>query len=198
MSNIDPVVLTASGTYVNILDPDPATIDIRDIAHALSSIHRYTGHTCAPYTVAEHSLRVSGFLRARGYTPASQLAGLLHDASEAYLGDVVSPLKALLPDYRAIEKNFERVIEMRFNVTFIDRPEIKMADLALLACERKALLPQTPNYEWEIIRGIDPECYAIATGKSKVNWGSRSHAELYGWYMKKFDQLVKEVSRCQT
>lgn len=191
---IDPVVLTASGQYVNILNPDPATLDYRDIAHALANIHRFTGHTSKPYTVAEHCIRVATFLKARGYTPASQLAGLLHDASEAYLGDVTSPLKALLPDYRVIEKNFERVVELRFGVTFIDRPEIKMADLALLACERHALMPATPNYKWEIIEGLDPNAYNEATGKN-VQWGGRSQEQLAGWYRTTFEKLVAEVNR---
>lgn len=190
---IDPVVLTASGQYVNILNPDPATLDIRDIAWALSNVHRFTGHTAKPYTVAEHCLRVAGFLRGRGYTPASQLAGLLHDASEAYLGDVSSPLKALLPDYKAIEKNFERTIELRFNVSFIDRPEVKMADLALLASERKYLMPETPEYRWGIIEGLDPDEYAKVTHKDEVRWGGRSHDELVGWYLRVYDKLTREV-----
>ncbi len=190
---IDPVVLTRSGQYVNLINPDPATLDIRDIAHSLANIRRFGGHTRVPYTVAEHSIRVSLYLKARGYTPASQLAGLLHDASEAYLGDVVSPLKALLPDYRVIEKNFERTIELWGNVTFIDRPEIKMADLVLLACERDALLPATPDYVWGIIDGYDPAEYDRARG-GFTRWGGRTHEELVGWFLKVHERLVKEVA----
>lgn len=188
---IDPTILTVSGKEVSILNPDPGTIDIKDIAHALSHINRFTGHTAVPYTVAEHSLRVSSYLKAQGYTPASQLAGLLHDASEAYLGDVSTPLKQLLPDYKQIELNFERVIELRFGVVFIDRPEVKAADIQLLSTECRALMPRCAR-DWPIIKGLDPDNYGNAV-KTNTQWGNRSRDELIGWFLKRYNQLNKEI-----
>lgn len=189
---IDPVVLTASGQYVNILAPTEDEIDIYDIAHALANITRFNGHTAVPYTVAEHSLRCSALLKAWGYTPASQLAGLLHDATEAYIGDVATPLKQLLPEFKAIEKNLEKVIEKKFNIIINARPEVHYADIQLLASERKYLMPETPEYVWEIIDGIDPTNYSTATGNNP-KWGGRTHKELVGWFMKRFEQLIDEV-----
>lgn len=189
---IDPVVLTASGQYVNILAPTEDEIDIYDIAHALANITRFNGHTTVPYTVAEHSLRCSALLKALGYTPASQLAGLLHDATEAYIGDVATPLKQLLPEFKAIEKNLEKVIEKKFNVIIHARPEVHCADIQLLASERKYLMPETPEYVWEIIDGIDPTNYSKVTGNNP-KWGGRTHKELVGWFMKRFERLIDEV-----
>lgn len=156
----EPVVLTHGGRYVSLTDPEPNTIDIEDIAHALSHICRYTGHTDRHYSVAEHSLRCAGYLRRRGYTPFSQLAALLHDATEAYLGDVSSPLKSLLPEYRELEERMEAIIELTFGVKIHGRPEVKMADLQLLASEREQLMTgdKTP---WAIVSGLDPNDYII-------------------------------------
>lgn len=78
-----------SGRYVSPLAMDPQDIDIRDIAHHLSNICRYTGATPHHYSVAQHSVIVSQYLK----TTEMRLAGLLHDAAEAYLNDIASPIK---------------------------------------------------------------------------------------------------------
>lgn len=90
---------THSGVAWNILHPDPEAVRIEDIAHALSNQCRYNGHTSEFYSVAEHSVRVSSCL-----PPKHQLAGLLHDAAEAYVGDIVRPLKPLLKEFKGIEE----------------------------------------------------------------------------------------------
>ena len=69
---------------------------IEDIAHALAQINRFTGHAARPYSVAEHSLLVCDIVRAKGLNAHAQLLALLHDAHEAYCGDVASPTKSLL------------------------------------------------------------------------------------------------------
>ena len=94
---------TASGRDVCIDRPSPDSIDIADIAHALSNICHWNGHTSRFFSVAEHSCLVALEVARRG---GDALYGLLHDATEAYLGDVIRPLKRLLPEYRDIEGRF--------------------------------------------------------------------------------------------
>jgi hypothetical protein len=84
-----------------------------------------------------------------------RLAGLLHDASEAYLGDVVQPLKDLLPEYQAIEENFCKVLGVRFGVNLQHNDTIRHADLVVLATERRDLMPMDMA-DWSSIAGITP------------------------------------------
>lgn len=106
-----PKITTWTGQSINLLDPDPDTIIIEDIAWSLSHLCRFTGHTSVPFSVAEHSINVSN-----NFSDLA-LEGLLHDAQEAYIGDVSSPLKSLLPEYKKIEKKFESVIRKKFGLT---------------------------------------------------------------------------------
>jgi 5'-nucleotidase len=87
----------------------PEQVDIEDVAHSLAQINRYCGHTHRPYPVATHSVIVATLV-----PPAHALAGLLHDGSEAYLGDVIRPLKRLLPGYGPREVGIMAAIRERF------------------------------------------------------------------------------------
>lgn len=88
----NPHIWTYTGRKFHFWNFGPEDIDIEDIAHALSNLCRYTGHCKRFYSVAEHSL----FCSWKGTTWAEQIWGLLHDASEAYIGDVSTPLKKKL------------------------------------------------------------------------------------------------------
>lgn len=85
------ITTTHSGCRVSLADPRPTDIDIRDIAHGLALINRFAGASEFPVTVAAHSLIVAKLMCHRKASPAAQLAGLLHDAHEAYLGDITTP-----------------------------------------------------------------------------------------------------------
>lgn len=85
-------IRTFTGRKVTPLNIDPETICIEDIAHALSLINRFTGHTRFPYSVAQHSLIILEHL-PQGLPVAWYKWALLHDAIEAYLGDTASPIK---------------------------------------------------------------------------------------------------------
>ena len=134
-----PFIQTLSGRRVNPLDAAPEDIDPADIARALSNLCRFGGHSKAFYSVAQHSAIVCDLLEERGATPDELMAALLHDAAEAYLGDLPHPLKhrsELGAAFRVAEKRLEAVIAERFAL-----PEaaarIKPLDKALLATERR-------------------------------------------------------------
>lgn len=87
---------TRSGRQVSLVAALPSDIDIRDIAHHLALINRFAGASEFPVTVAAHSVTVAKLMGTRKASPAMQLAGLLHDAHEAYLGDITSPAQAAI------------------------------------------------------------------------------------------------------
>jgi hypothetical protein len=129
-----PTILLHGGSYFDFEAPETSAFSIDDIAHGLSQICRFTGQCGAFYSVAEHSIHVS-----RLVPPEHALAGLLHDAAEAFLGDVSKPLKTMMPDYRAIEKRVEWAVLARFRVAFM--PDcVKHADRIMLLTEQRALM----------------------------------------------------------
>jgi len=141
-------VHTISGFVVNLLNPDPDTISIQDIAHNLARINRFNGATKVPYSVADHSVWVSKVVPEE-----HALAGLLHDASEAYLGDIVAPLKPLLRDYCYLEERFDAVIGKTFNVCVGGSTphEVRKADKAAALLEMFAVEhPAYKEYQVEI------------------------------------------------
>jgi hypothetical protein len=151
---VPPVIITKSGKKIHLLEPDPQEFHLADMAHALSHLCRFTGHTRHFYSVAQHSLMVSHLV------PASiAKEGLLHDAAEAYIGDVSTPLKILLPEYRLIEERLEHAIHQRFKLDFCDqnRAHIKLADTIMLATERRDLFDFEARQErWRLLDGIEP------------------------------------------
>lgn len=173
---------TFSGLFYEFLDPKPEQIDIGDIAFALSNKARFSGHTLF-YSVAEHSVAVAKRLPKR-----LQLAGLLHDAAEAYLGDVPSPLKACLPDFKKIEAINERAIFKKFNIELLltDWALIKQADLQALYNEAKVLVP-SQGRDWSMFKGkewkaddIYPMCH--------------TPEEAYRLFMYHYHQMTYELS----
>jgi len=167
-------IQTHSGRKVYPLALEPGAVDIDDIAHALSHACRFTGHTPAFYSVAQHSLHVMhaleyapGRLGMAAYDEAYRpikLAALLHDASEAYLCDLARPLK-VLPEfaaYREAEARAERAIEERFGLRGTSpevRAAIKEADERVLETEVRDVLgsrhpdwkPRAQPCTWRIV-----------------------------------------------
>lgn len=120
---------TISGKRINYENPTVEMFDITDIAHSLSNLCRFGGHINRFYSVAQYSVMVSNLVPHH-----LALAALLHDASEAYLSDIVRPAKRMLPQYKDLELKFQGVIEQRFAVTF-DHEEIHIADNKALYAE---------------------------------------------------------------
>jgi hypothetical protein len=151
-----PYLQTVSGRWVNPFEPDLEQIDIGDIARALSNQCRFGGHCREFYSVAQHSVLVSELVEQRGGDVEDVFAGLMHDASEAYLGDMPHPIKHRSPlgaAFREAEKHLERAIHQRFAIK-TDVPELKPADRALLATERRAFSAAT--WHWPELDGAEP------------------------------------------
>jgi hypothetical protein len=147
MIQLDPKtcwVQTYSGKRLNILLPEQSEIDILDIAHALSNMCRFNGHCRDFYSVAQHSILVSILVE-----PKYKLAALLHDASEAYMADIVSPLKPFLTNYKDIEQNLMKAIYRKVGIEDIHygQEEINKADLEVLFAEKRDIL-NDPGIEW--------------------------------------------------
>lgn len=130
----DPFVVTASGRRLRLFDPDPDSIDIADVARSLSRLARFNGHTRDFYSVAEHSVLCSR------YCHTAPVWGLLHDAGEAYLGDVITPLKDQLPAFRELEERFLKAIATRFDLRWPVPIEVYEMDVALRNWEALNLL----------------------------------------------------------
>jgi len=174
---MQPTILTVSGNYFDFNNPENSVIDIVDIAHALSNICRFTGHVRNHFSVAQHSVMVS-----RLVPPKFALMGLLHDASEAYLGDVASPLKMMLPDYKLIEARVEKAVLNRFGMPDKLDPCIKVADLIALATEKRDLMPESKT-DWEILKGIKPCEEKIRT---------MYPITAYNLFLDRFDELMHD------
>ena len=132
-----PWIYTYSGQKVNLLEPDPNTIRVEDIAHALANIGRWGGHTSFYWSVAQHSVLVSRYC-----DPKDAKAGLFHDAAEAYLGDICRPLKRspVFREYREVYRQMERIILFKFcGVTELPESVIE-ADERILATEMRLLM----------------------------------------------------------
>lgn len=148
-------ILTHTGKLFDLSEPDAELIDPRDIAHALANICRFNGHTHAFYSVAQHSCIVADLV-----PDEHKLAALLHDATEAYIGDMVRPLKRFMFVYQHLEETIWQSICTRFQVDTELPKSVLLADLTALATERRDLMP-AHHAEWECLQGIEPTADVI-------------------------------------
>ena len=151
-----PYLQTVSGRWVNPFDPDPEQLDAGDIARALANQCRFGGHSRTFYSVAQHSVIVSELVQERGGDVEDAFAALMHDATEAYLGDMPHPIKhrsQLGAAFKEAEDQLEQVIRERFGIK-ADVPEIKRVDRALLATERRAFSAE--SWHWPELEGVEP------------------------------------------
>ena len=128
-------IRTFTGQYVNVINPNPDTINIEDIAHSLANMPRFGGHLKHFYSVAEHSLLCMDYVADN-----LKLQALLHDASEAYLMDMPKPIKNHLPDYQIIEYKIQSVINKKFGLPIDLDKSIKVVDKKIIEFEWQKLM----------------------------------------------------------
>lgn len=149
-------ITTYTGKTFDFVNPTPEMIDIADIAHSLAAQVRFNGHTLVPYSIGQHSMGVATWVFKELQDKAIALQGLLHDATEAYVGDLVSPLKELIPDFKQIEKRIWAVIATKFGVPIELHPMVKETDLRILLTERNHLLNNERTPAWELDKHYAP------------------------------------------
>lgn len=185
---------TNSGQIFRFDEPDASMIVLHDIAHALSNITRFAGHVDRFFSVAAHSMLVMHIVdrmmddgRSMALINAKRCA-LMHDAAEAYVGELTRPLKSLLLDYCAVEMRVERAIAERFslNMTKESSVVIRRADLASLEIERQILFDVPPAIPYEtsadimsVVDRVGSEAIDMAMGMigydSKVAFLNAAH-----------------------
>ncbi len=157
---------TTTGKRFYPLDPRPEEVDIKDISHALSNLTRFNGHTKRFYSVAQHSCLV------HDYMPEDLKAlGLLHDATEAYIGDMIRPIKYYNEFFQEIEDRVWVAIRKKFKITRSKKAEaiLKHWDNKICAAEKRDLHPQSefwfgmPNADE--VRKINPWPPSYAKGQ---------------------------------
>lgn len=166
-------IKVSAGHYVDLLNPDPATIEIRSIAAALSKTCRFGGHSPKFYSVAEHCVHAVALAAAEGYTCDALTAVFLHDAAEAYVGDMVKPLKNMMPEFANVERRLESAIEKAFGIDFCKyHTIIKRFDRAMLKAEKIAMWPQDAE-DWHGFHSIEDTVVSFqfwSPGQAEANF----------------------------
>lgn len=118
-------ISTYNHVEFNPVNPTSGDILIDDIAHALSMMTRANGHFREFYSVARHSINCAYEAKNRGYSVKVQLMCLLHDAAEAYIGDMTRPLKINIPFFSEIEKKYQKIISEKYATLDISQQELQ-------------------------------------------------------------------------
>jgi hypothetical protein len=170
------------GTELSVAHPKLDQVNIGHIAHNLALMNRFNGATCRPYSVAEHSLLCLDLAeRVLGLSVHGQMAALMHDAHEAYCGDMIQPMKAQVGQaWRMHESSWEHLIDVRFNLKthkFTHRSQITLIDRMALAIESAQLLPAkrpdgSPRTPWPILQGIEvpDDINLMERGRVAMTW----------------------------
>lgn len=146
---VGPSIMLHSGAWFDFASPHTSNFTTEDVAHGLAHICRYSGQCSRFYSVAEHSMLVSDV--AEGF----EFEALLHDAAEAFIGDITRPLKQMLPDFQRIEAAVQDAVLKRFGVASPLAPQVKEADLRVLAAEQQQIMPPGTD-GWLAGLGIHP------------------------------------------
>ena len=152
-SNLDGCMRTLSGKKFDLLNPSPDMININDIASGLANSGHFSGQSPYMFSIAQHCVMVCDeyALQNPDAPDKMKLLALMHDASEGYTGDLIKPLKVLLPGFVEIENRIMAAISIRYNLPASRLPEIKPYDLYIQNVEYNAFYRSGP------ITYMDPE-----------------------------------------
>jgi len=171
-------LVTHSGRIMDLSMPLLSAICIEDIAHHLARIGRFNGATDRFYSVAEHSVYCSRIVTGGR---ARQFQALMHDATEAYVGDCVSPLKHMLPEFKKIEEDIWISIALKFGMRFQLYGAVHLADQIAYVTERTQLITSRPMSEDPDIsdfEGIEPHALPLPIGQDPEELFLRRFKEL--------------------
>jgi hypothetical protein len=134
------LIRTYTGQYLNFLDPQPEQITIEAIAIGLARTARFAGQSKNFYSVASHSIMVSDRIWEITQDKGMALMGLLHDASEAFLGDMPGTIKHVLTGYKLLEEKLMRVIFKKYNLDYTLMAGIKPTDKLVMCIEYETII----------------------------------------------------------
>jgi hypothetical protein len=177
--------LSSTGRQIYLFDLRPEDVQIEEIAHALSNLCRFNGHCREFYSVAQHSVLVS-----LAVPRELALAALLHDATEAYVGDMIRPLKRSMPEYSALEDRIWLVIAERFCLPATLPEEVKIADTRALQTERRDLLAPHP-WPWTEDQIADDSARPF---ENRISAGWAPDLARF-WFLDRFNNLSRRLAR---
>lgn len=173
---VNNTIKTFTGRYFDLRNPRSSMVHSVDLAHALALTNRFGGQSPYPYSVAQHSVWCYRVAIKLKLDDGIQLACLLHDATEAYVGDVVKPLKIMLSDFDQIEDGVEKAImEWAGGTESAWKADIVTTiDRAALLAERDFLWPRNDGMKWP---GEDsPEITCIPRPRiRRMSWSRAKH-----------------------
>lgn len=165
---------TSTGKMFFPLTPAVEDICIRDIARSLAMQCRFNGHVMFPYSVAQHSVIMS-----HNVAPEFAFEALMHDASEAYVGDMIRPIKYALPEFLVMEEGVNIAIAHCFGLPEKMSAEVKEADNAIIYYEKR-----------DVVGGSQPW-----PGVEDPGWGIKIHPMRWDQAETLFLDRYKELTR---
>jgi hypothetical protein len=180
-------IQTYTGKKFSLVDPQPEDVDIVDIIAALGSIVRFGGHCRSSYTVLQHSVQVAELCNQQ-----LRFAGMMHDAGEAYYGDITRPQKVVLnelSDGRIAEwmKRIDLVVAIAFDLPFPTPLAVKHFDDVMLATEARDLMIDPPE-PWEALPPPLPDVLRV--------WSPQESYTRFVRLYHQFNPNPKGTSRC--
>lgn len=165
----DAWIETYTGVRFSLSAPQPEDVCVEDVAHSLAYQCRYNGHIREFYSVAEHSCHVHDLLVREGHRDQVAFSGLMHDATEAYVGDLPAPLKSILPDYKRVEYLVWDAVTVAFGMQLTLPVRVRELDRLMVLAEKKRLKFDS-DHDWGIdgdVPDVHIECWGPQEAKTQ-------------------------------